>query len=502
MRQQLRQLSGDTAIYGVTTIVQRFLTFLLTPFYTQFLVPAELGRQTSIFAAIAFMMIVANAGMEAAYFKYASAATDDAERRQVFWNSSIVNWLVAGLFAAGIILFPEAFNQITFLQLEQADYHLIRMAGVIIFFDAASMISLAQLRITRRPKVFSAIKIAAIVVNVGLNIWFIAFLDMGIEGVFVANIVQSVVQFLLVLPFVFRMFPATFDHLTADQLLRFGLPTVASGLAAIALQVIDRPIMLNIMGEQGESAVGLYQASFRLGIVMMLFVSVFEFAWRPFFLQQAAKPNARQLYARIFTYFNLAAAFIFLVVSFFIVNVVTARLPFKETTVIEQTYWSGLAIVPIVLAAYIFNGWYTNFIVGIYIEKKTKSLPWITGLGGAIKAGLCFAMIPLMGIAGGAWATLIAYLVMALVLYWYIRKHYTIKYEWGRVAKIAAGAIGVWAVNVLWLDFFDRSWQTAMIRLGLLAGFVVWLFVTGFFDSAERRELARFLPFLRTREST
>ena len=117
-----------------------------------------------------------------------------------------------------------------------------------------------------------------------------------------------------------------------------------------------------------------------------------------------------------------------------------------------------------------------------------------------MKAALCFLLIPLMGIIGGAWATLIAYMVMALALLVYINRYYAISYEWGRVAKIAIGTIGVWIANVLLLDFFDRSWEAALIRLGLLVVFVVWLFITGFFDPAERREMARFLPFLGTKE--
>src|SRR5439155_996614 len=104
MRQQLRQLSGDTAIYGGTTIVQRFLTFLLTPFYTQFLLPAELGRQASIFAAIAFLMILANAGMEAAYFKFETSAVDPDEKRRVFWSAIGVNGFVELLIGGGIML--------------------------------------------------------------------------------------------------------------------------------------------------------------------------------------------------------------------------------------------------------------------------------------------------------------------------------------------------------------------------------------------------------------
>jgi O-antigen/teichoic acid export membrane protein len=499
MRQQLRQLSGDTAIYGVTTIVQRFLTFLLTPFYTQFLLPAELGRQASIFAAIAFVMILANAGMEAAYFKFETTAESEEEKRSAFWSAISVNWLVAAVIGAVIILLPAAFNQVAFLKLSPQYYHLLRMAGLIIFFDSASMVMLAQLRVRRRPKVFSAIKLSAIVVNVGLNIWLVAVLHMKVEGVFLANVVQSVVQFLLLLPFLFGMFPVSIDRTMIGQLLRFGLPTVAAGLAAIALQVIDRPIMLNVLGDKGEDAVGLYQANYRLGIIMMMFVSVFEFAWRPFFLQQASKPNARQLYARVFTYFNLVAAVIFLAVSFFIVNIAATPIPFRHGTIIQQNYWSGLVIVPIVLAAYIFNGWYTNFIVGIYIEKKTRALPWVTGVGALAEALLCFTLIPLWGIAGGAWATLAAYLVMALTLYWYIQRYYRIDYEWGRVARIAFGVAAVWGANSF-LDFYDRSLRAGLIRLGLLLAFIGWLFISRFFDPSERREIGRFLPFLRQKE--
>ena len=95
MRQQLRQLSGDTAIYGVTTIIQRSLSFLLTPFYTHFLTPSELGIQSGIFAMVAFTMIFANAGMEAAYFRFATSAANEQEQRQVFWNALVVNWIVA-----------------------------------------------------------------------------------------------------------------------------------------------------------------------------------------------------------------------------------------------------------------------------------------------------------------------------------------------------------------------------------------------------------------------
>ena len=244
--------------------------------------------------------------------------------------------------------------------------------------------------------------------------------------------------------------------------------------------------------------VGVYQANYRLGIVMMMFVSMFEFAWRPFFLQQASKPNARQLYARVFTYFNLLAALIFLLFGFYIVNIAAIPLPFRSArTVIHPQYWRGLTIVPIILSSYIFNGWYTNFIAGVYIEKKTQALTWITSIAAAASVVLCFVLMPPLEIVGGAWATWLSYLVMALVLYFYIQRYYRIEYEWGRVARIAIGVVGIWTINMVLLDFDDRSLHAAMIRLGLLLLFPAWLFVSGFFHKEEQRELSRLLARFR-----
>lgn len=497
MRQQLRQLSGDTAIYGITTIIQRFLTFFLTPLYTHLLTREEFGIQASVFVVIAFIMVIAGGGMEAAFFKFSSTAAEKEGVRPVFWNAIIATLGIAATIALAMILLPGAVNSLPGLQLDSDDFHLIRMAGAIVFLDAASTVALASLRMERRAKQFSVIRVGAIVVNIALNIWLVAVLRMGVEGVFIANLAQSAIQLLMTLPTVARHLPFRIDRPLAADMLRFGLPTLASGLAAIALQVVDRPIIDMMLG---KDAVGLYQANFRLGIVMMLFVSVFEFAWRPFFLQQASKPNAKELYARVFTYFNLAAAALFLLVSFYIVNIANAQIPFGGgRKIIGEDFLGGLRIVPVVLAAYIFNGWYTNFIVGVYIEKKTKSLLWITGGAALVNVLFCFLLIPTLDIIGAAWAKIVAYIVMALGLLFYIRRFYPISYEWGRVARIGLLTGAIWTVNLLLLDFDDTSLRAALIRLALLAAFPVGLLLTGFFGEDEKRGLGRIVSTLRRR---
>jgi O-antigen/teichoic acid export membrane protein len=491
MRQQLRQLSGDTAIYGITTIVQRLLSFLLTPFYTWILTPQEFGLQANVFAMIAFLMVIANAGMEAAFFRFESAAESEEEKRRVFWNAIAVNWAVAAILAGILVALPGLSSTALFLGVGPEAYDLVRYTGIIIFLDSASTVAMASLRMERRAKTFGAIKVAAIVVNVALNILLVP--SMRVEGVFHAGIFQSATLFLLTLPILARKRPPSLDRGALDAMVRFGLPTIASSLGAVALQVIDRPIIVALAGEK---AAGLYQAGFRLAMPMMMFVAMFEFAWRPFFLQQASKPNARELYARIFTYFNVVAAAICLVVSFFVVGLAALPIPFRDSTVIGRAFWEGLEIVPTVLAAYVFSGWYTNFIVGIYIEKKTAAMPWITGLGALVKAGLCFLLVPLssvLALHGGAIATLVAYVVMATTLLLYVQRYYAIPYEWGRVARALGLALLLWGVHALLVDFFDRSVQANLIRLGLLLAYPLLLFVSGFFNQGERRELRRLI---------
>ena len=431
MKQQLKQLSGDTVVYGVTTILQRFLSFILTPFYTHFLIPEQLGLQTNIFVVISFLMVLANAGMESAFFRYYSIAETDEEKKLTYWNALTTTWLVGGIIGLFIIIFPETFNSLAYLKVPINQFYLLRYAGIIIFLDVAAGITLALLRMTKNAKKFGTIKILSIVVNVLLNIFLLVVVKMSIEGVFIANIIQSAVQLILTLGYMHTMMPAKYEGKLLNEMAKFGVPTIASGISAMVLQNIDRPIMQVL---KGSAAVGQYQASYRLGMFMMIFVSMFEFAWRPFFLQQSKKPNAKNLFSKIFTYFNLIGSALFLFISLFIVTLATYPIPFTNgKTVIAQIYWQGLYIVPIVLLSYLFNGWYTNFIVGIYIQKKTKTLPIITAVAASTEAILCFLFIPIFSIIGGAYATLGGYIVMSLGVYFYIQKHYFIEYEWRRI---------------------------------------------------------------------
>jgi len=161
----------------------------------------------------------------------------------------------------------------------------------------------------------------------------------------------------------------------------------AAGLAGIAMQVVDRPIVKALTD---DATLGIYQLNYRLGIFMMLIVGMFDYAWRPFFLTHANDPDAKPLFARVFTYFTIGMLTIFVLVSLFIDDAVRVTVFGKQF--FPPAYWSGTAIVPWILLAYVFTGAYVVFMVGVYLEKKTQYLPLVSGIGAALNIGVNFLL--------------------------------------------------------------------------------------------------------------
>ena len=258
-------------------------------------------------------------------------------------------------------------------------------------------------------------------------------------------------------------------------MLKFGLPYIPAGLAAMMVQVIDRPILLALTN---ESTVGIYQANYRLGIFMMLIVSMYDYAWRPFFLTHADEPNAKQLFSRILTYFTLFSSIVVLLVSLYINDLVKFHI-YHGRSIINPAYWSGLGIVPIILLGYLFNGIYVNLMAGIYIEKKTSHLPYITGIGAAINVVVNFLLIPRFGMFGAAWATFFAYSGMAIAIYLVSQKFYPVKYELGRLLKIGI-ALGIPIVIFSSRHSLPFEVNDQLLKVSVLALFFIILLLLKF----------------------
>lgn len=481
MLAQIRRLGTDTAIYGISTVVGRFLSFLLVPVYTNVLRPGENGIVANVYSIIAFLNIVWVYGMESAYFKYSSTGEIGTPRQN--FSTPFLSLCATSLVLSGAM---AAFSATvgSWMSVPREHGAIVLYTAGILLFDTMAIVPFASLRMTRKPVLFASIKVLNIGINVGCTLLLLVVYHAGVEGIFLSGLIASAVTLLVLTPTIVRQFTRDFSVPLYRALLRFGLPYIPSGLASIVVQVIDRPIMLLLTS---LAVVGVYQVNYRLGIFMMLIVSMYDFAWRPFFLSHASEPGAKALFARALTYSIAAMTAVFLAVSMFIGDVIRVRIFGRY--IIHPDYWGGLPIVPVVLIAYIFLGVYNNLVAGVYIEKKTQRLPAITLAGAAVNIAANFALIPVMGMMGGAVATLCAYAVMAVVLYIDVRKYYPVTYEWGRIVRIAFVA-GVTYLLFLVVDAgqFQIVWKCVLLIL-----FFPALSLTRFFLREEIDAFRRFI---------
>lgn len=503
MLAQLKSLTKETLIYGFSTVVGRFLNFILVPFYVNVLATtAEYGIVTSLYVYLGFLNVIVPLGLEAAYFRYASKGEQEErslEEEQKLFSTPWLTVLIFGVIVAAVILFiaPTLVQPIfgdaktDISSMTGTLINILRYGAVILLFDALAVIPFASLRLEHRALKFASIRLFNIVMTLILNFVFILTLDLGVEGIFLANLVASGLVLLLLSPTIHSKLNWRIDKELIRKFLPFGLTNVPAYLGSMVVQVINRPIVQAILG---LSVLGIYQANYRMGVAMMVLVGLFEYAWRPFFLRQARTDDARArlLFAKVLTYFMLAVGFAFLFFSFYMPHIVST--PIFGRSLLRADYLSGLHIIPIVLAAYACQGMYTNFLAGIYIKDRNKVLPYITGAGAIVNVAANFALIPLLGITGAALATLLSYAVMALYIYYESNKVYPVPYEWRRIGLLVLVIASVFAFERILAQVVASRGIHFLIQNGLLLMTAVILYFTRFF---ERREIDMVKSMLR-----
>jgi O-antigen/teichoic acid export membrane protein len=481
LKVQLRQLTSDTAVYGISTILGRFLNFLLVPFYTNVFPAAEYGYVTVVYSIIAFLNVVYTFGLEPAYMRFLEQKNED-ERRELF---STAFWAIATAaltLTMVILVWKEGFAAM--IGLPARWLAIVPLAAGTLAMDALNAIPFASLRMEKRARAFASIRFGAILINIALNLWFVLGLRMSIVAVFGAGIIASFATTLMLLPVCRRQLVFRIDTARLREMLAFGLPTLPAGLAAMVTQVIDRPLMMRMVD---PATAGIYGANYRLGIFMMLVVTMFQFAWQPFYLQHASAPNAKPLFARVMTYFVFISLSVVLLVSFFIDDAATMPLPGRHA-LLGREYWSGLGIVPIVLFSYVWTGMSVILNAGLLIQKKTFYLAIVTAAGAVVNIAVNLLLIPRIGMYGGAIATLAAYMTMA-ALYWFItRTAYAVPYEYARLLKLFAAFS---ASAAAWYLIPAGALPQWLVEVGLLLAFPAILLLMRFFQPDELRELRR-----------
>jgi O-antigen/teichoic acid export membrane protein len=450
----LRTLAGQTAIYGLSSILARFLNFLLTPLYTSKGVfpPEEFGVITAFYAWAAFLTVLITFGMETTYFRFANkegllaggtsplggGRASPVRKGEGAFATAFFS--VAGIALPFMLLSTFFHDGIAEAMRYPAHGDLVWMLALALGLDAMTAIPMARLRHEGRAWRFVAVNMTNIGVTVGLSLYFFAYRkphdpSIDVSYVFLINLIASGVKLLLLLP----LWPGfrQFDRSLLKPMRAFAWPLAIAGLAGMVNETADRAVLKFLLpADVADEQLGIYGACYKLAVLITLFIQAFRMGAEPFFFSHAKEKNSGETFARIMNLFVAVCMGAFLLVMLFI-DVFKWFIP-------NPAYHEGLRVVPILMLANVFLGIYYNQSVWYKLTDRTKAGSTISVIGAVITLVLLFVLVPHLGYMGAAWTTLACYFSMAVISYVWGQRHYPIPYNVSRVLLYMAGAVVLW----------------------------------------------------------
>lgn len=436
-----KKFAGQTAVYGLTTIIQRLLSSLLTPLYTRAYLPKVYSIFSTMFAYASIFQALLAFGMETTFFRYLNKFPD--KKREVYNNGFWVIFTVTIGFLLLTVPFTHTLAGLIKIgnDIPQGDFELyIKLFIGILILDAWCVIPFAKLRADNRPVRYGIVKIVNIVVTVSLNVLFILVIPYWIKHqfggwqllsqwyvhgwvayAFLSNLISSFITLLMLLAELLTL-QLRFDKAIFRQMLIYSGPILVANLSYLVNENLDKILLGKILPTNiSEHEVGIYSACARLSIFASLFNQAFRMGAEPFFFSHAKNKNAGYTYARIMDYFVITMCLMFLGV--------VANIEILKHYVNNPSYWVGLDVVPPLLFGYVALGVYMNLSVWYKLSDQTRYGLYISCIGAIATIILNVAFIPRYSYMASAWASLIAYTIMMILSYIWGQKNYPIPYH-------------------------------------------------------------------------
>lgn len=487
MASGIKKLAGQTVIYGFGTIFPRFLNYLLTPILTRAFLPEEYGINSELFAYISFLNIIFTYGMETTFFNFNSKL----ENKQEVYStalislicSSVVLSLLLFLFSsviAGALSTPNAVYPIKF----------ITWSILIIAVDAIAAIPFAKLRAENKAIKFSLLKLFNVIINFGLTVFFVVYCkkaydsqaqnffssmydpQIGIGYVFLATLIANVLTVLLLSKEIFSI-QLNLNTELLKEMLRYTWPLIILGLAGMVNETLDRIILKKLMIDKSEAQIaqGIYGACYKIAILMTIFIQAFRFAAEPFFFGKSKEKDSKKSYALIMKYFIIFCLFLFLGT---ILNLDWIKY------LVDEPYWSGLKVVPILLLANLCLGIVYNLSIWYKLSSQTKFGAIIAISGAVITIVINVIFVPKFSYMACAWATLAAYGGMMILSYILGQKHFPIKYNIRAISVYTILALGFYALSFTYSSMDSFVGRVSLNNLlVILFAFIVYKLEVG-----------------------
>ena len=431
---EVRKLAGQTLIYGLGTIIPRFLHYaVMTPFYTRVFYN-ELGQYgviTELYAWMAILLVILTYGMETGFFRY-SQKSEDYEK---VYSTSIISLFVTSLLF--VILVNLFISPVSALMDYENNHDYIRMFAGIVAIDAFSAIPFARLRKENRPGIFSTLKIINVLITIGLVVFLLKIApgiwekstgwfrnaynpDYKVGYIFLANLISSGFTLLMLTPFIIRI-RFKFDTGLWYRMITYSFPLLLAGLSGTLNDAIDKVLLRRMIGgEEGLEVLGKYGAGYKIGVLMAIFIQMFRYAAEPFFFEKAKHEDARKTYSEVMKYFIIIMLAMFLFINLYISG-------FQY--IIAFTYREAIVVVPIISMAYLLYGIYVNHSIWYKLNDMTIYAVYITFAGTLITVLINVLLIPYYGYMASAWAHIASYGSMIILSFILAENRYKVDYN-------------------------------------------------------------------------
>ncbi|WP_413666320.1 oligosaccharide flippase family protein [Mucilaginibacter sp. Mucisp86] len=442
-----KKFAGQTAIYGISTIITRSLYFILTPIYVGLLSAKVYGVFTKMYSWASLLTAILSFGMETTFFRYINKYQD--KRTIVYSNSLVAVVFTCIIFLVAVFMFisPMASWLSDGNSATINDYvFYIKTLSIVLAIDAICIVPFALIRFNGKPKRYATIKILNIVFVVTLNLFFLYgipviikqhFMGSGwfeqwyrphwVGYIFLANMLSSIFTFLMLIPELSQFRPK-FNGDILREMLIYSWPIFIANISYIINENLDKIMLGKLLPPTiSEQQVGIYGACAKISLFLSLFVQAFRLGAEPFFFSHAKNKNAGETYAKIMNYFVIVVSVIFVGL---VANIEILKYFIKGHDPVQQAiYWSGLGVVPLLLFGYVSLGIYMNLSVWYKLSDQTKYGLYISGIGAILTIILNIIYIPKYSYMASAWISLIAYTVMMLLSYIWGQKNYPIPYK-------------------------------------------------------------------------
>ena len=459
----LKSLAKDTAIYGLSSIVGRFLNYLLVPVYTLALPMQEggYGVVTNIYAWVALALVMLTCGMETGFFRFANNGKDDPQR---VYSTALLS-VGAGSLAfvtVGLLLLQPIAEWLGY----GAHPWYVGMMMIVVAMDAIQSIPFAYLRYKRRPLRFAALKLLFIGLNIVMNlVYYVGMGGTDVGKAFLFNLLCTSAIMLCMVPEL-RGFRYVLDRELLRRMLRYCLPLLVLGLAGILNQVADKIIFPFVYPDKEEGIVqlGIYGAASKIAMIMAMLTQAFRYAYEPFVFGKSREGDSRETYAQGMKYFIIFTLLAFLAVMFYLDIL---------RHLIGRGYWEGLRVVPIVMMAEIFMGVYFNLSFWYKLTDETRWGALFSLAGCTVLVALNVLLIPRLGYMACAWAGLAGYGVAMLLSYSVGQRRYPIRYDLKAIGLYVLLAAVLYALAML--VPVEGFWLRMAYRTALLAVFILYI---------------------------